>query len=402
MPRYEDAESEDEAKPLLLVPIDSPATTCCGGRFTRHNVIVLTLTIAVIVLGTVNRVMYKYVTIPMKQYTYFLSNFNATCYTILYFTIFFGRFFMKKITPDMLREARRKSWWKILIIGTMDSLGNVLGLIGAAHLSGPLIVLLPNGTILFTIIVSMIILKQRYNVWQLLGAGIILSGVFVTILPEVLGQTVQTAPFYFYLIYFFSTLPNAISFCLKELTFKVQKDLDLFVVNSFGSGCQLVFTWLLFPIVAIPGLTPVYVPISELGQYLVRAAYCFGGVNIDSQFPIDACHGAPILPVTYIVINLTWNICLLALLKKGGAFYMFIAITASMPIAENLFTINLPLLTATPFSWFHIGGLLIILTGLIGYRVATYLKDKKAKEAEAATAGQTINSVVFVDESADD
>jgi len=94
---------------------------------------------------------------------------------------------MGKVTPEMLRceyvnlvlicfsECKRKSWWKLIVIGSMDSLGNVLGLIGAAHLDGPLLVLLPNvrhwlsivscvqGTILFTIFVSMIVLGQRYS-----------------------------------------------------------------------------------------------------------------------------------------------------------------------------------------------------------------------------------------------
>jgi hypothetical protein len=95
----------------------------------------------------------------------------------------------------------------------------------------------------------------------------------------------------------------------------------------------------------------------------------------------------------YICINLTWNICLLLLLKRGGAFYMFIAITASLPIAENLFSVDWPLLPATPFSWYHIGGLIVILFGIICYRIVTMRKEKREKaEAEQRLASSGLNA----------
>lgn len=138
-------------------------------------------------LGTVNRVLYKIMTVPMGHYSYFLSNFNSICYTLCYFVILFVRFRLGKVTWDMLRYVcvvshemglcvqcciscatsmpvrgltrsvagcvcgvgvvrclDRHPKWKLILIGSMDSLGSVLGLIGAAHLSGPLVVLLPN------------------------------------------------------------------------------------------------------------------------------------------------------------------------------------------------------------------------------------------------------------------
>eukprot|EP00698_Gefionella_okellyi_P016682 TRINITY_DN478_c0_g1_i11.p1 TRINITY_DN478_c0_g1~~TRINITY_DN478_c0_g1_i11.p1 ORF type:complete len:278 (-),score=27.26 TRINITY_DN478_c0_g1_i11:442-1275(-) len=233
-----------------------------------------------------------------------------------------------------------------------------------------------QGTLIFTMIASVILLQHRYSFLQVIAAGTILAGVFLTLLPRVLNQSVESASVVYYVVFFFSTLPGAISFVLKERIFIAQPELDLFVVNSFGSLSQLLFTLAFIPIFAIPGFGNV--PIDELGQYIAAGAYCFAGENIVSPSLVspEACKWSPAIPLIYMAVNLTWNICLLALLKTGGALFMFIAVTVSMPIAENVFVINLPLLPATPFSWYMLGGLLLILAGLFTYRLVTLHKER--------------------------
>ena len=84
---------------------------------------------------------------------------------------------------------------------------------------------------------------------------------------------------------------------------------------------------------------------------------------------------------------------MLALLKVGGAFYMFIAITGSMPLAENLFTAPLPFVGSKAFSWFRIGGLVTIIAGLATYRIFTWHAEKYAAlEYENMKAAGLLNA----------
>lgn len=94
--------------------------------------------------------------------------------------------------------------------------------------------------------------------------------------------------------------------------------------------------------------------------------------------------GTPELPIMYICVNMTWNICLLILLKLDGAFYTFLAGALVLPIAESMFNIDWPLLPATPFSWFQIGGLVIILGGIVLYRGVTMWKERREAAERAA------------------
>jgi hypothetical protein len=81
-------------------------------------------------------------------------------------------------------------------------------------------------------------------VLQLLFALLILSGVFLTILPKILGHEIAGSLFVFYIVYFLSTAPNAVSFCTKELVFRERKDVRVFFFPaSRSAGLTVVISW---------------------------------------------------------------------------------------------------------------------------------------------------------------
>jgi len=178
-----------------------------------------------------------------------------------------------------------------------------------------------------------------------------------------------------------SVVPNAISFVLKESVFHDMPKMDIFIVNSMDSIFQLIFTLALFPIVMIPGFGGV--PFNQLFEFITQSSYCFAGQNIVYPYA-DSCKGEPYLTLFYVAINLTWNISLLLLLKKGGAVLTFIAAAVSLPIAHLAFAFNWPLLGSSPIQLTDIFALLAVLAGLVVYRGAQLLRDwrnKKEKEA---------------------
>lgn len=99
-----------------------------------------------------------------------------------------------------------------------------------------------------------------------------------------------------------STLMFALDSVYKEKIFrdyraKKGKQLDIFVVNTFGSTWQAVFTFLLLPVnAAVRG-----VPLSQLPGYLRDGLACLAGLTPQAcALDGHSCGGAPVLPLMYI------------------------------------------------------------------------------------------------------
>ncbi|CAA3018666.1 CLT2, chloroplastic-like isoform X2 [Olea europaea subsp. europaea] len=99
------------------------------------------------------------------------------------------------------------------------------------------------------------------------------------------------------------------------------KLLDIFVVNSFGSGFQALFVLLFLPLLSnLKGI-----PLIELPSYLKSGAACFFNVGTNTT----GCDGAPILPLRYIIVNIVFNISVLNLLKYSSAIVSSLAVMSS-------------------------------------------------------------------------
>lgn len=99
-----------------------------------------------------------------------------------------------------------------------------------------------------------------------------------------------------------STLMFAVDSIFKEKIFrdyraKKGRQLDIFVVNTFGSCWQALFTFLLLPAnAALRGVAP-----SRLPEYLRDGLACFVGCTPQScALDGHSCGGAPLLPLLYI------------------------------------------------------------------------------------------------------
>eukprot|EP01103_Thecamoeba_quadrilineata_P009862 TRINITY_DN2006_c0_g1_i1.p1 TRINITY_DN2006_c0_g1~~TRINITY_DN2006_c0_g1_i1.p1 ORF type:complete len:334 (-),score=26.46 TRINITY_DN2006_c0_g1_i1:10-1011(-) len=287
-----------------------------------------------------------------------------------------------KRDPNETVSARWAQWWPLipplkffLIIGLMDGLGNILGLIATPYVSPQLTSILPQTIVVFTMICGILILGTRYSLLQCLGAAIVVSGAVVSIIPQ-FSETSGTNKIGDDILLAMSTLPNAISFTLKELIFIYNKDLDLFVVNTTGSLFQLI-------------LSPFMVPLSFLFDssldgysfydFLKYGARCFVGVNPpmnESETGIADCDYNPWPYLVYIIINIIFNISLLALLKKASALTGFLVLKAIVPFSVILFYIPWPIISQQSFDVYIIIGLVIILLGLAWFRFGGYLQSK--------------------------
>ncbi|RWR90981.1 protein CLT2, chloroplastic [Cinnamomum micranthum f. kanehirae] len=175
------------------------------------------------------------------------------------------------------------------------------------------------------------------------------------------------------------------------------KPLDLFVVNSFGSGYQALFLLLLLPLLSsLKGI-----PFAELPSYLRSGAGCFLniGANTTGKFSSfrtaiylqytnrtahnleqnnlnwdvklsSGCEGAPLLPLLYIVVNMAFNISVLYLVKISSAVVSSLAATLAVPLSIYVLTLPLPYIPqGDGLSPFFIIGSAILVLGLALYNI---------------------------------
>jgi hypothetical protein len=84
-----------------------------------------------------------------------------------------------------------------IVMGLMDGIGILLGLIAKPHISGSvatllflahslgdLVVLCPQTSVLFVMIVTMMFLGTKYTYWQIWSVLFIMFGVLLTLIPK--------------------------------------------------------------------------------------------------------------------------------------------------------------------------------------------------------------------------
>lgn len=364
------------------------------------NLFVFFIFLYVIVAGAVNRIIYKIQLVPMGPYALFISWFLNIAYCITYFLILFIRRIAGPVKHDMLVYAVHplKGGWKFVLMGFMDATGFIVGIYAAERISGYLLTLLPQGIIPMTMVITVVIVGTRYHIFQVAAAAVVIIGIIVSLVPDL--QSGTSGSLIWATIYFCSSAPNALSFALRELVFTQYKGLDIFIVNSFDSLWQLVFSVLYFPLVLIPHFGKI--PFQELPYFVADAAQCIVGISpqLPPGTPVTnqhSCFGEPYLLIVYIGVNLSWNISLLYLLKKGGAVLTFIAGAVSLPIAHLAFAIDWPILGAEKLHYVDIGALVMVLAGLIFYRLSSMFQayrirkiNEKRKEVGLPPLGHPI------------
>jgi len=348
------------------------------------------LMVSVVTSATANTIIRRITLVPLKSYPYLLSQMQGVAYLIFYSSILYSRYKQHDgtVTIDMLTIPKRPFLW----IGFWDCVGDILGNLGTGNLPGYQVPLLAKLNIIFTAMFSSWILKKMYTTSQISAMAVVLCGSIITLLPVILNEIYSndddgisdnekdtTTSLFYAVVYVASVAPTALAFVLKEDIFRqhANLNLDLFVVNTYGSIVSLVFTILLLPLAAVPGFGGV--SLSELQQYTKNGLQCFRGVNPTIN---DDCRGAPLAPLLYFCINVTYNICILALVKHGGALLTFLTNTITFPLSTILFTISWPLLGSSTLSGFVIAGLIVELTGVIFYQRASSSAISKSNVVE--------------------
>ncbi|KAL0925972.1 hypothetical protein M5K25_004352 [Dendrobium thyrsiflorum] len=338
-------------------------------------------------------------------------------YVAVYFSILYVRCSVGIVTKEMLAVPKSR----FMAIGLLEALGVACGMSAGAMLPGPAIPILsqalrfpklgiaflaggllpePLGTEAFLVcqlVLSVLILRRRYSLNQILGCLLVTAGVILAVASGSSdGQLLSGIEFLWPALMVISSAFQAGASILKEFVFidgakRLQgKSLDIFVVNSFGSGFQALFVFLLLPFLSnLRGI-----PFTQLPQYLKYGAACFLNIGghmagkllnnvltfrfkhfllsfLDFKVHVGKyCEGAPFLPLLFILTNMAFNISLLNLVKMSSALLSSLAATLAVPLSIYILSLPLPYIPeGSNLNAFFVIGTAILVSGLALYNL---------------------------------
>ncbi|KAL8141246.1 hypothetical protein V2J09_007267 [Rumex salicifolius] len=340
-----------------------PPAAEVGQSNTRLLVVCSTVTF---VLAIANRVLYKLALVPLKEYPFFLAQFITFGYVVVYFSVLFTRYRAGIVTDEMLAFPKKR----FIAIGVLEALGVVAGMSSAAMLPGPAIPILNQTFLVWQLSFSTLILGRRYSFRQITGCLLVAAGVILAVASgSDAGQTLAGISSLWPVLMIVSSAFMAGASILKESVFLDAakrlkgKSIDIFIVNSFGSGFQALFVLLFLPLLSnLKGI-----PFTQLPSYLKSGAACF--LNIGGS--LEGCQGAPLLPILYVVTNMAFNISALYLVKISTAVISSLSTMVSgVPIAIYILSLPLPYLPGgSSLSPFFLLGSTVLLSGLVLYNL---------------------------------
>ncbi|OAY71327.1 Protein CLT2, chloroplastic [Ananas comosus] len=336
-----------------------------------------------VLLAVMNRVLYKLALVPMKHFPFFLAQITTFGYVAVYFSILYVRYRLGIVTKEMLALPKTR----FMAIGVLEALGVALGMSAGAMLPGPAIPILSQSFLVWQLIFSIVVLGRKYSLNQIFGCFLVTAGVILAVASGANeGQFLSEVDFIWPALMILSSAFQAGASILKEFVFidgakRLQgKPLDIFVVNSFGSGFQALFVFLLLPLLSnLRGI-----PFTELPAYVKHGAGCFVNVGGNlrgkkSKIVNKYCEGAPLLPLLFIVMNMAFNISLLNLVKMSSALVASLAATLAVP--TSIYILSLPMAympQGTSLNTSFIVGTAILVLGLLLYNIPQPAKQIKS------------------------
>ncbi|KAJ0087362.1 hypothetical protein Patl1_08687 [Pistacia atlantica] len=243
--------------------------------------LIIISSVVTVALAVANRVLYKLALVPMKQYPFFLAQLTTFGYVVIYFSILYTRYRMGIVSDGMIGVPKSR----FMAIGILEALGVASGMASAAMLPGPAI------PILNQLVLSAVLLRKKYSLNQIAGCLLVATGVVLAVSSgSNAGQMLSGVKFVWPAIMIASCAFQAGASIIKEFVFvdakkrlksgcMQGKSLDIFVVNSFGSGFQALFVLLFLPLMSnLKGI-----PFAELPSYLRSGAGCF--LNMGKNTP---------------------------------------------------------------------------------------------------------------------
>lgn len=369
------AAAADDAPPAPPPPAaPGPSRAAIAGLVASVAVVVVT--------GIGNRLLYKMALKPLGNYVFFLAQAQTFLYCAVYFAALAVRYRSGAVSREMLAVPRRMAS-TFVAIGFVEAASSLLTFIAAAQLPGVVLPLLSQTVLFWQVALALTVLRKRLSSAQVAGVVAVVAGVALAAWPSTGGHILDGVSPVYAAVFVVAMLFPALDTILKESVFRRWReewapgvageagkgirathqqrgrDLDLFVLNSFGSAAQAVFVFALLPVItAARGMA-----LGDLPGYLAAGWACCRGLTPPCG---SDCSGAPVLPLAYILFNLAFNVAALRVIRQAGNVAISLVMSSIVPLTLFAFTLPLPYLDPAPplgVNFFLGTGLLMVGLG---------------------------------------
>jgi len=272
--------------------------------------------------------------------------------------------------------------WKMIIIGVLTTVNGIFILFASPNvpgvmqaLLGPTIVTIPMAMLL-----SFIMLKRRYNFFQLFSVLVILAGLGVAIYPSVAvkGAAKQFGNIFWNSMFLLGSVPAAISSVYEEKAFEEQP-IHIAYMLAYSTLWQMLSILASFPVDAIPHFGTA-TSFADIFIHQLDAFNCLAGKELAPGVCDDCdCSQAGFYVSMFVLFYVLSSFFTLGVVKYGNAAFSFIVGTISTPVQE--FAYAWPLLMGSQvesLSNYNYISLAILVVGVLLYRVF----DRKINSAE--------------------
>lgn len=220
------------------------------------------------------------------------------------------------ITWDQRSIPKRK----FAVMGSLDGVAGILQTFAATYLGGSLLILLGQAAIPVSMVISSILLKARYSVYQYVGAVVVTLGLVIVLGPGMGGSSSggdAHATVFWAFAMILSCIPMCLSSVYKEKALG-EAELDAVFLNGWVAVFQFCVAIPLTIPAAMVGDPPVEP--DHLLSSLYDGMKCYLGENTIMDGPHkDDCEKATLYVTTYLLFNVTYNLLIILILKFGSA-----------------------------------------------------------------------------------
>merc|ERR1711907_83751 len=311
-------------------------------------------------------VSFKSVGYPMRPYPYFiLLSVSWSFVPILFGLVFYIHRYSGGFEQE---QTTLRFKLKFVVIGIFNAFNGVLVIFSNPYVGGVLQTMLLQAAIPFTMAVSVLTLKARYNVVHYVGVGLIFGGIFIYIAPNLNNGDSITgdSKLKWVLVFLLSQVPQALQSVYQESAFRGCK-CNVIYMMAWSSLAQAVCLVLLAPINLIPGIVDSSLPFLDV---VADGAKC--ALNM-----IDGCEHAGYLLGSCVMTMLLTNIMQAYIVKIASASFSVVLITLVTPVSAIAFTIRFIMGSntekLTPITWL---ALVVLLIGVLVFRAALPIAEQ--------------------------
>lgn len=293
-------------------------------------------------------------------------------------------------------------------MGFLDCIAGIMQIFAATYLPGSLVILMLQAAIPVSMFLSYFILKARYHLTQYVAALLVCGGILIVLGPSLFGggsdddSSSGGSIVLWSVVLIGSCVPMCLSSIYKEIALG-ETELDPVYLNAWIAVFQFLFS---IPL-AVPSGYASDPPVDaqELPKNLYDGLQCYVGIsNIDcADDDDDDCHTdkcfiyGPLFVNIYLCFNVLYNILIIMILKWGSANILWLAMTVMVPLGNFAFALPFMPESETITAW-DVIGLVVILGGLVGYRVGPKIYARYWPEDEDKIVGTGGENPLISDE----